>query len=164
MANKYENILSLEDAKRYLRLDDDFTDDDSDIDLMIESAFDFISKHTNYIFSPRDKTYQAPYYDFYGGCNGDAIYVFDYPINTTEFGDKIPLYYSGFVKFLNTESITLNVGFLDKTYDNFPTPLIMCAKQMISIYYYQAEKNIDNTLMPPNVMETIDTYRRFIAV
>lgn len=156
MANRYENILSLEDAKRYLRLDSDFIDDDSDIELMIESAFDFISKHTNYIFSARDKTYNQ--------VDCDVLYVWDYPINTTEFGDNIPLYYSGFVKFLNTESITLNVGFSSKSDDNFPTPLIMCAKQMISVYYYQAEKNVDNTLMPPNVMETIDTYRRFIAV
>lgn len=163
MPNKYENILSLEDAKRYLRLDSDFTADDSDIEMMIEAALDFISKHTNYIFSPRDKTYNAVSYpNDYFHC--EPLVIFDYPINTTEFGDKVPLYYSGFVKFLNTESITLNVGFTSKSDDNFPTPLIMCAKQMISVYYYQAEKNVDNTLMPPNVMETIDTYRRFIVV
>lgn len=161
MPNKYENILSLEDAKRYLRLDSDFTADDCDIEMMIESAFDFISKHTNYIFSPREKTYNAMK-GWYQGC--EPICIFDYPINTTEFGDKVPLYYSGFVKFLNTESITLNVGFASKSDDNFPTPLLMCAKQMISVYYYQAEKNVDNTLMPPNIMDTIDTYRRFIAV
>lgn len=161
MANKYENILSLEDAKRYLRLDSDFTADDCDIEMMIESAFDFISKHTNYIFSPHDKTYNGVK-GWYDGC--EPLVIFDYPINTTEFGDKVPLYYSGFVKFLNTESITLNVGFASNSDDNFPTPLLMCAKQMISVYYYQAEKNVDNTLMPPNVMETIDTYRRFIAV
>lgn len=164
MANKYANILSLEDAKRYLRLDSDFTDDDSDIEMMIESAFDFISKHTNYIFSPRDKTYKSVAESFYGNGDCEPICVFDYPINTTEFADKVPLYYSGFVKFLNTESITLNVGFSSRFDDDFPTSLIMCAKQMISVYYYQAEKNVDNTLMPPNVMEIIDTYRRFIAV
>ncbi len=161
MANKYENILSLEDAKRYLRLDSDFTEDDSDIEIMIEAAFDFISKHTNYIFSPRDKTYDAVIYN-HGWYGCEPISIYDYPINTTDFGDKVPLYFSGFIRFTGTEKITLNVGFASKDDDNFPTPLIMCAKQMISVYYYQAEKNVDNTLLPPNVMESINTYRRFI--
>lgn len=155
MANKYNNILSLEEAKRYLRLEDDFIDDDSDIERMIESSLDYISKHTQYIFSPRDKTY-------YSG-NLCYISVFDFPINTTEFGEKHPLYYSGFVKFV-TDEITLNVGFSDKTSDDFPTGLIDSALQMIKVFYYEAEKNINTTLLPMSVNEIINANRRFMAV
>lgn len=155
MANKYNNILSLEETKRYLRLEEDFIDDDSDIERMIESSLDYISKQTQFIFSPRDKTY-------YRG-NLCYISVFDYPINTNDFGEKHPLYYSGFVKFL-TDEVTLNVGFTSKNDDEFPTGLIDCALQMIKCFYYEAEKNINTTLLPMSVNELITTYRRFIAV
>lgn len=155
MANKYNNILSLEETKRYLRLEEDFIDDDADIERMIESSFDYISKQTQFIFSPRDKTY-------YSG-NLCSISVFDFPINTTDFGDNHPCYYSGFIKFV-ADKITLNVGFATKNDEDFPTDLIDCALQMIKVFYYEAEKNINTTLLPMAVNEIITTNRRFMAI
>lgn len=153
MASNYESIISTEDVKRYLRIDSDFNDDDSDIERMVNSAFGYIEKQTNYIFRVQDKTY---YKDYSGN-----IIIYDFPINTTVFPDGVfPLYYSGFVKICDVESVELSVGFTDKT--KAPSELIDCALQMIKVWYYEAEKNSNTTLLPENVKQIIDTNRRFI--
>lgn len=157
--NNYENILPLAEVKRYLRLDDDFNDDDSDIERMINSAFGYIEKQTNHIFRTQDKTYNSLYVD---GCYND-INVFDYPVNTTTFPEDVhPLYYSGYVKFVGNASVSLNVGYSSR--ENAPSDLIDCALQMIKTFYYESEKNENTTLLPQSVKEIIDTNRRFIAV
>lgn len=157
--NNYENILPLAETKRYLRLDDDYTDDDEDVERMINSAFGYIEKQTNHIFKVQDKTYNSRYID---GCYND-IDVFDFPINTTEFPDDVhPLYYSGLVKFVGNASVILNIGYSSR--EDAPSELIDCALQMIKLFYYEAEKNVNTTLLPENVKQIIDTNRRFIAV
>jgi|SRR6185503_2774090 len=161
MANLYP-ILPLAEVKRYLRLDDDFNDDDSDIERMIASALEYIEKQTNHVFRVQDKTYRPmPSPDYWlGGCN--PINIFDTPINTTDFGDKTPLYFSGYVKFVNTESITVNVGYANRV--DVPSALIQCALDIIKVYYYSSESNENTTLMPQSVEQTINSYRRFIAI
>lgn len=157
MANLYP-ILPLAEVKRYLRLEDDFNDDDADIERMISSALEYIEKQTNHVFRVQDKTYYNTPLEY--GCG--SINIFDTPINTTEFGDKTPLYFSGYVKFVNTESITVNVGYANRV--DVPSALIECALQMIKVFYYEAEKNVNTTLIPENVNQIINSYRRFIAI
>jgi hypothetical protein len=157
MANLYP-ILPLTEVKRYLRLDDDLNDDDLDLERMISSALEYITKQTNHVFRPQDITYYSN--PDYNGC--DTICVFDYPVNTLNFGEKIPLRYSGYIKFLNTQSITVNVGYTTRA--QVPTALIECALQMIKVWYYESEKNVNTTLLPENVNQIINTYRRFIAI
>lgn len=154
MANLYENIISVTEAKRYLRLEDDFTEDDTDIERMISSALEYITKQTNYVFRVQNKTYRQDY-----DCN---TFIYDYPVNTTDFSPNIPLYYSGYIKFRNADVITASVGFESKAYYGFPSALIDCALQMIKVWYYESEKNVNTTLLPQNVQQIIDTYRRFI--
>lgn len=156
MANLYENIISVAEAKHYLRLDSDFTEDDADIERMINSSLEYITKHTNYVFRVQNKTY-------YKDCE-DNIYIYDYPVNTNDFSPKIPLYYSGYIKFKNTDVVTASVGFTSKSDEGFPSALIDCALQMIEVWYFGAEKTENSTLMPPSVKQTIDTYRRCIMV
>lgn len=157
MANLYP-ILPLAEVKRYLRLDDDFNDDNEDIERMIASALEYMEKQTNHVFRVQDKTYYNTQSEY--GCG--SITIFDTPINTTEFGDKTPLYFSGYVKFVNTESITVNVGYSNRV--DVPSALIECALQMIKVFYYEAEKNVNTTLIPENVNQIINSYRRFIAI
>jgi viroplasmin and RNaseH domain-containing protein len=153
MANNYNHILTLEAAKRYLRLEPDFTEDDPDVERMINSAFGYIEKQTNHIFKTQDKTYHKDY-------SGNII-IYDYPINTSTFPEEIfPLYYSGFVKICGLDSIELNVGYT--SVEEAPSELIECALQIIKVWYYEAEKNINTTLLPENVKQIIDTNRRFI--
>lgn len=154
MANIYENILSLEQTKRYLRLDDDFIDDDTDIELMIEGALEYISENTNHIFNVQSKTY-------YSG-NLCVVTVFDTPINTTDFGDNIPLHYSNMTKFNVEGPITLSVGYSDQL--EVPKALINAALQIIQTWYYGGEKNVNFALIPQNVVQVINTYRRFMLI
>lgn len=157
--NNYQDILPIDEVRRYLRLDDDFNDEYSDIERMINSAFGYIEKQTNHIFRVQYKTYNSLYVD---GCYND-INVFDFPINTTTFPEDVhPLYYSGYVKFVGNASVTLNVGYMSR--EDAPIELIDCALQMIKVWYYESEKNENTTLLPQSVKEIIDTNRRFIAV
>ena len=156
MANLYENIMSVAEAKHYLRLENDFTEDDPDIERMIASALEYISKQTGYIFRVQDKTYRQDY-----DCN---TFIYDYPVNTTDFSPNIPLYYSGYINFVNADSITASVGFTSKNDEGFPSALIDCALQIIKVWYYSSENNENTTLLPMSVKQTIDTYRRFIIV
>lgn len=156
MANLYENIISVAEAKHYLRLDSDFNEDDSDIERMIASALEYITKNTNYVFRVQNKTYRQDY-----DCN---TFIYDYPVNTTDFSPNIPLYYSGYIKFKNTDVVTASIGFTSKADDGFPSALIDCALQMIEVWYNGSEKTDNSTLMPPSVEEIIRTYRRCIIV
>ena len=156
MANLYENIISVAEAKHYLRLDSDFDEDDPDIERMITSALEYITKHTNYVFRVQNKTYRQDY-----ECN---TFIYDYPVNTTDFTPNIPLYYSGYIKFKNTDVVTASVGFSSKADEGFPSALIDCALQIIKYYYYGSETNENSTLMPKAVEDIIRTYRRCIIV
>lgn len=154
MANSYNHILSINDVKRYLRIEPEFTDDDPDLERMIASAFGYIEKQTNHIFRPQDRTYRKTY--------SNHINVYDHPVNTTSYPDNVsPDYYPGFIRFCNHDSITLNVGYVSK--DNAPAELIECALQMIKVWYYEAEKNSNTTLLPENVKQIIDSNRRFLV-
>ena len=46
----YTDIISVEDAKKYLRIDTDNTDSDSEIEVMIDSACNLIENY-NLLFS-----------------------------------------------------------------------------------------------------------------
>ena len=53
----YTDIITLADAKTYLRIDDTLSDDDAQITRMIKAALSQVEKSTNYIFFPRTKSY-----------------------------------------------------------------------------------------------------------
>lgn len=153
MANIYNHILPLCEVKNYLRIEDEFTEDDNAIERMIASAFGYISKVTNHVFNQQDKSYYAG--------NLPYINVYDYPINTEVFEENcIPLRFGTFVRF-HQHSLTLNVGYTNRI--DVPTELIECALQMIKVWYYEAEKQVNTTLLPENVKEILDSHRRFIA-
>lgn len=155
MANIYEAILPLEEVKNHLRVNVSFTEDDPAIERMISSALQFIEAQTNHIFLATDKTYQRNLFS-------NDIDIYDYPINTTEFGDNIPLNYSSMVKFCGVDSITLNVGYGSRS--KVPTALIECALAMIETWYYEAEKKANTTLIPEHVKEVINSYKRAVIM
>lgn len=156
MANLYENIISVAEAKKYLRLDEDFNEDDSDIERMIASALEYITKNTNYVFRVQNKTYRQD--------SDSNVIIYDYPVNTTDFSPNIPVYYSGYIKFENTDVVTASIGFTSKADEGFPSALIDCALQIIKYYYYGSETNENSTLMPKAVEDIIRDYRRCIIV
>ena len=69
----YLNVISLDSAKQYLRVDSELLEDDSQIERMIKSALSTIERRTNILFYARDKKYIFQDY---------CVKVYDYPINS----------------------------------------------------------------------------------
>ena len=147
----YIDVITLERAKNYLRIDVDLTDDDTEITSMINAALRYIEKRTNHIMFARDIVYTQ-------GCQ---VKVYDYPINsivTTPAPYQVD--FSTWVVFIDTKTVELNVGY--ENAEDVPDELIQAALQMIKVWYYESEKQVNSTLIPESVKEAIDVYRRFI--
>ncbi len=147
----YLSVITLERAKNYLRIDTTLTDDDAEITAMINSACSYIEKRTNLIFYPRNKTYK-------GACQ---VKVYDYPINSI-VTDLAPFAYEQpmFTIYPDVKTVELNVGFIDPT--DIPDELIQACLQMIKVWYFESEKQVNTTLIPESVKEAIDLNQRFI--
>lgn len=146
----YLTVITLDRAKNYLRLDLDFTEDDDEIASMISGALRFIEKRTNHIMYPQEKIYN-------GVCQ---VKVYDYPINSIVTSPTpFVCYFTTFAIFPNDKTVTLNVGY---DFMNVPDDLIQAALQMIKVWYYESEKQVNSTLIPESVKEVIDLYRRFL--
>lgn len=150
----YLTVLPLLEAKNYLRVDDDLTQDDVTITSMITAAFQFIEKRTGHIIYARDITY------FVDTC---GLEVYDYPINSvvspTNYTD---CRYASKTKYYLSErgDVVLNVGYADPT--KVPEVFKQVALQIIDYWYYQNEKKITNSGMPELLQQNIDVYRRFV--
>ena len=148
----YNYILPLATVKNYLRLDCSFTADDQDIERMVRSALSFIEKQTGYVLQFRENvTYRRAYCGF--------IDIYDYPVIYN--GNLTRLDYAGKVRF-DADEVTVNLGYDD--IDDIPSALIDCALQMIKVWYFEAEKQENTSLIPENVKEILMTYKRAIIV
>jgi len=147
----YLDVITLERAKNYLRIDVDLTDDDSEIESMINASLRYIEKRTNHLVYAREQVYN-------GVCQ---VKVYDYPINEI-VTDPAPFicYFSTYAVFPNDKTVNLDVGY--ETPDLVPDELIQAALQMIKVFYYESEKQVNSTLIPESIKEMIDVYRRFI--
>lgn len=147
----YLTVISLERAKNYLRIDTTLTDDDDEITSMISAACSYIEKRTNLIFYPRDKTYK-------GSCQ---VKVYDYPINSI-VTTPTPFAYEQlmFTIYPDVKTVELNVGFVNPL--NIPSELIQACLQMIKVWYFESEKQVNTTLIPESVKEAIALNQRFI--
>lgn len=147
----YIDVITLERAKNYLRIDTTLTDDDAEITAMINAACSYVEKKTNLIFYPRNKVYK-------GSCQ---VKVYDYPINSI-VTDPAPFAYEQpmFTIYPDVKTVELNVGFVGP--NDIPDELIQACLQMIKVWYYESEKQVNTTLIPDSVKEAIDLNRRFI--
>lgn len=148
----YTDVISLERAKLYLKIDTGQTETDAEITSMINSSLSFIEKRTNHIFKTKTKIY-------YKDCAlVEQLKVYDFPLNSPPTNTKIrPLYsivptVGGFV--------SLNIGYT--ALDDIPNELIDAALQLIKVYFYESEVQTNTTLIPLSVMQSIDVNRRFI--
>lgn len=151
----YTDIISLEDAKIYLRIDDTLTEDDLQITRMIKGSLSFIEKYTNYILYDRDKDYRL-----INGC----VRVYDYPINS-EVTEGLEVtnknLYNIYQKGTGNDIITLNVGYSDVL--QIPQELIEVAYVIIKNMYYEKESNKSiNDSLDSLSKQTLDSYKRFI--
>jgi len=149
----YTDVISLQQAKDYLKIDAGQTATDNEITGMINSALSFIEKRTNHIFKTKDKVY-------YKDCAlVQQVKVYDYPIVNTE---DLAIVYRPLYAIVPTVDnvVTLTTGY--DTVEDIPSELIDSALQLINFWFYNSEtKNASNTV-PDFVMFNIDVNRRFI--
>lgn len=146
----YLTVITLERAKNYLRIDSDLTEDDSEITSMINAALRFIEKRTNHIMYARNVIYN-------GTCQ---VKVYDYPINSI-VTTPVPfnLKRSTYTIYPDVKEVELNVGY---GVDEVPDVFIQSALQMIKVFYYESEKQINSQMIPISVTEALDVEKRFL--
>jgi len=152
----YTDLITLERAKTYLRIDDGMNEDDEEIYSMIRAAFTFIERYTNHIFGNREF---SVYNDSY--CS-QWIKVYKYPVNSflpanTE-SKRNGLYTSFNVS--TDVNFTYKAGYINV--GDVPDDFIQAALQMLKVWYYESEKQANSTLIPISVTQVLDTYRTFV--
>ena len=150
----YNEVIPLAEVKNYLRIDDDFLEDDLAIERMVRSSLQFIEKRTNHIFESKT---DVEYFVSPTQYNG-FIDVYDFPFTYT--GDVINLKYANKVRFKADSVVLDSVGYQNR--ESIPDALIDAALQMIKVFFYEGEKQSNTTLIPENVHQILGAYRRFI--
>ncbi len=148
----YDSVLPLSEVKIYLRIDEDFTETDGEIQKMRDAACSYIEKQTNHFLYNRSKSYFK--------LEGDIfIDVYDFPINNIPSGvDKFM--YANKTRY-DANSIELNVGYEDPT--EIPSELIQVALQIIKYWYFDSESNVSTNIIPQELKNILFSYKRFIA-
>lgn len=150
----YIDIIPLADAKIYLRIDDDMTEDDNQIIRMINGSLSYIEKYTQHILFARDKEYRL-----IDGC----VSVYDYPINsevTLDLEVENKTIYNNYILGYENDLITLNVGYED--IDDVPDELIEVAYEIIDIFYYGKETGKTIANISELSMMILNQNKRFI--
>ncbi len=147
----YINIIPLQDARVYLRIDDTLTQDNEAITRMINASLAKIEQLTNVHLIAKSKEYVF---------DDLKVTVYDFPINsltsptTATVVEKTQ--YSVYTAALKTDlKLVLNVGYA--VVSDVPKDLIEVAYEMIDIMYYNKENKLSNLSQT-----TLDAYRRFI--
>lgn len=152
----YLNIISLAQAKTYLRVDSDLTDDDDSITAMIEAALSAVEDETQHIAYARSKTYL-----FQEGC----VRVYDTPINsvtspTTVESEVKPTYTLYERTNSDDTELVLNVGYA--TASDFPEVLRQYALYLIELYYYDSKGGENVVKLPKWLKDSVHQKKRFI--
>lgn len=142
----YINVVTLAQAKEYLRVDDDLTEDDAAITIMINSALAYIEKETRVFVFARDIDYRL-----INGC----ITIYDAPINSAVLPVEADLTIENYTlydtyAFGSTNTVlTLNVGHVLPA--DVPNEVRTVALKIIDLLYY--EKDTGKTF--PDDMDSI---------
>lgn len=147
----YIDVISLERAKMYLKIDSMQTETDEEITSMINSALSFVEKRTGHIFKTKAKTY-------YNTPCVNSVVVWDFPIQEAPDGTTFRQL-NAIVPTVDG-SVTLTLGY--EVLEDIPSELIDAALQLLKVWFYESEKQSNTTLIPLSVMEAIDVNRRFI--
>ncbi len=151
----YLAIVTLERAKKYLRIDDGMNEDDAEIESMIKGAFLFVERYTNHLFGARNKSQYVP------------PKIYDYPINSIMGvpDDDLENWYQRNMDQLCGEYrapvlYEYNAGYVNT--EDVPDDFIQAVLQILKVWYFEAEKEVNSTMIPISVRQVLDTYRRFV--
>jgi len=149
----YLDVISLDQAKLYLKIDTLQTETDDEITSMIKSSLSFIEKRTGHIFLTKNKT-------FYSCALTNSVIVYDYPIDNTVTLLNIQYRQTNAIVPTVGGSVLLTLGYT--SLDDIPNELIDAALQIIKVWFYESEKQENTSLIPLSVLQVIDANRRFI--
>lgn len=162
MITSYLDIISLSDAKTYLRIDDSMNADDTQIETMITAAFQWIEKYTNHILVEQEKEYFPSTDNTL--CGQNIFFVYDAPIesvvspvSTDDYTEKRFATKTRFTS--RDETITLNLGYAAVA--DIPQPIIQAAYATLQVWYYNSEQQQNTMLVPDSVRFALNPYRRF---
>ena len=152
----YTDILPLDEAKSYLRVD--HTDSDAEITRMISTALRYIEEQTGYILEDTAKTYRL---------EDGLARVYDHPINTLPdaLDSTVTVYERDAYSIYEdtdgaNEEIELNVGYVDPL--DVPDWIKDVALEMIDYWYYKNDGRTSMTMIGDGAKEVINTFKRFI--
>lgn len=159
----YINVITLADAKNYLRIDDTLTDDDAQITQMISAALRYIENWTYIFVYKREKTYIMV-----NGC----VRVYDWPINDIvdvdgetltdeDMSNEQKTLYKNFAYGADTIEMILDIGI--ELPANVPEDLKQVAFEIIDLLYYSHEtgKTIKKDLSQLS-LEILNFNKRFL--
>lgn len=170
----YIDVLPLADMKTYLHIDDTNSAQDSEITMMIGSAFRYIERHTGVVFVQQ----ATKEYIVQDRC----VNIYDTPINSVvkgldSDGADVTLVldtdYSKVEKHLYTqyynidsdvEKLVLDVGYaLAATAQAAHEDLIDLAKVMVKVMFYEQDSTQSfKEMLPQWAKEILESNRRFI--
>lgn len=157
----YTDLVSLADAKSYLRIDDAITDVDNEITLMINSACNLVENYTQVYLKPQSKEYYF---------NGDGcIRVYAYPINAipipadaTTYDTAMRQLYTAYTrKSVGLESMTFDIGHTDT--ENVKPIFSQAILETVKLWFFGSEtETAMKSYIPNSVMAILSSERRFI--
>lgn len=147
----YTDVVSLAEAKQFLRLDSGFTADDDLITLIIGAAGEYIELVTNHILFSRSKEYPVI---------GGEIRIYDHPITAVTDPSsaddyEVTEYRTYNVYELSEDSITITVGYGT---DAFPSALKIEMLNMIDNLYHGNDGDNEES----KIYQRISKFKRFI--
>jgi len=157
----YTDLVSLAEAKSYLRIDDAITDVDDEITLMINSACNLVESYTQVYLKPQTKEY-------YFNCEG-YIRLYSWPINTitvpadiTAYDEAMRQLYTVYTrKSISLESMTFNVGHSDT--ENVKPIFQQAILETVKLWFFGSEtETAMKGYIPNSVMAILSSERRFI--
>lgn len=154
----YLDVITLIEAKNYLRIDDTLTEDDAQITRMINAALAYIENWTRVYVYARAKTYIM--------VDG-FVRVYDWPINSittpaeADMDNEQKTLYKNFCYGIETSNLVLNIGITAP--ENVPPELKEVGFEIIDLMYYEHEtgKTVKKDLTSISV-DILNRFRRFL--
>lgn len=179
------DVLSLDDAKAYLKVD--FDDDNDLIESLIKAAVSLVEQSTEYRLYQRDEVIQTSkigYIAFQYPLNGASVEAMDsqgtYTIQTRYGALRTELFWGNgywyenyYESFFNPNSytlsgcvtnytLTLDVGYSEADQNKVPTDLLTAVKQIVTFTY--ENRNESKLELPSNISMLMAPYRRFATL
>jgi len=154
----YTDIISVERALNYLRQDDTTLPEleTAEVESMIKAAFLFMERYTNHIFMPKEFVlYSLDYCDEWQKAYNHPITA----VNPAGTASSKRALYTNYNVLADTD-VTYMAGYVEV--EDIPDDFIQAALQILKVFYFDADQQTNDTMIPNSVRQILDQYRRFV--